>query len=1075
MTFRFTLTDPLGATKVISEPGGWDTAALVMERHPQFLSLVEYYKSSFQTYGSNGSEDGGRDWILAAEKTFGPDALIGILVELDNNDTGIYQPVYNGNLGIGLFVETLDQDHLLQIVFANQDFWSKFVSRFSNQVDIRGTQTETERAHNLAGTLSPVPYFNLPLPSQIIDKTYEGFLKNNIFVSLNDPVTAAIAKYFSIDEDTDILNEISVKYKYGFNSSNTLPFGLFVVEESGRFNIDFNITIAIPFGSGGGTAGGQENILDTAIGNIEIHIQKNDITIAVITGTDRSVPTSYKLNDGTTINCATYHTVTDFPFTGSIDVKRNDSIRFYGKIIPNPPSNIITPNMYIFGSEGWSNNYFLNMDPTYKTLGGLLALQSTSWDASLPHSGNPQADPTTGYPVVRNDGSAPIKAGDTWIVGIPGFIHNVAVVEGWLMQAKIDSPGTTDANWWVSQISLYYGKEAYGQSHLNVTFGTISEDSAIGLFTATGTNAYAVTDNSLSGYVKGFSRYIQFQNANTGASTLNFNGLGAKPIVHLNGNALVANDIVGTLTASGTNTYLLSAYPSLFDLSEGLILTVRFTNANTAASTLNVNSIGAKSILNTSGGALVIGDITAGSTRQLVFDGTHFILQPQNNQNVIGQVYVVNYDGTSFILTLLSSTDGLKPTANKTAQAFMTHDVMAGICDRITDTPGLFHSDYLGNRWTSPAYPADGCGSLLANLKGLHVRGFTLPQKSYFSSAQNWHDGINPIYCLGIGYEPVSGIEKIVCEPIAHFFDKSSMSILLSNVQSITRSYDPDWQFNSIDYGYSKWESQDQNGTGIPSGIDDPQAGRTRNTLFKIIGKKLSIMSSWIAASLAIETIRRKGAVQTANYTYDNETVVIKLRSNGDGTFTPELNENFSSITDLKNPETRYNNSITPIRNFLRWLPLISGCLQNYLTSFFTFASGSGNYNMGSTMTTSCPGDDNGVNHVESENVPVSSDFIFLPKPLEINHYLDFDDYVTFRTNKNKAIGISQTEAGHVAFFVKSMNYVISTGMVKLTAWPSAEFEITVPDTFSTVNSALYLLTDDGSVITTDDGTPILV
>ena len=83
-------------------------------------------------------------------------------------------------------------------------------------------------------------------------------------------------------------------------------------------------------------------------------------------------------------------------------------------------------------------------------------------------------------------------------------------------------------------------------------------------------------------------------------------------------------------TASGTNTYAVTIADTI--LAVGRKITVRFTNANTGASTLNLNGQGAKSITKAGGGALTAGNIKAGGIYSLVYDGTSFQLQGEGGE-----------------------------------------------------------------------------------------------------------------------------------------------------------------------------------------------------------------------------------------------------------------------------------------------------------------------------------------------------------------------------------------------------------------------------------------------------------
>jgi hypothetical protein len=295
-----------------------------------------------------------------------------------------------------------------------------------------------------------------------------------------------------------------------------------------------------------------------------------------------------------------------------------------------------------------------------------------------------------------------------------------------------------------------------------------------------------------------------------------------------------------------------------------------------------------------------------------------------------------------------------------------------------------------------------------------------------------------------LGYDKLSGNDIIRVERKEYFYDDGTPLVNLSNVYSIKRSYDSEHHFNQVEIGYDKWQSQAATGTGTASGIDDSQTKHTYNSRFRRIGNKITLFSKWVAASLTLETTRRVGVLKSSNYTYDDETFVIALRSLGAGGFTPELDENFTTLTNLTNKETRYNSRLTPARNFLRWANYLNGCLQSYIGSVFKFASGEGNFDMTSQMSTSCLGDSTLVN--EKGNISVTSDFLFIPMPYEINHYLTWEEYKQIRDNRNLCIGISQTEANHKKFFIKTLEYQIGTGLLKLIAWPKEPFDIVVPD-----------------------------
>lgn len=77
--------------------------------------------------------------------------------------------------------------------------------------------------------------------------------------------------------------------------------------------------------------------------------------------------------------------------------------------------------------------------------------------------------------------------------------------------------------------------------------------------------------------------------------------------------------------ASGTNSYV-ATIDGIQSLVEGLSIKVKFTNANTGTVTLNINSLGAKTLLKSNGNSLSQGNIKAGQICHIVYTGSNFQL-----------------------------------------------------------------------------------------------------------------------------------------------------------------------------------------------------------------------------------------------------------------------------------------------------------------------------------------------------------------------------------------------------------------------------------------------------------------
>lgn len=292
-------------------------------------------------------------------------------------------------------------------------------------------------------------------------------------------------------------------------------------------------------------------------------------------------------------------------------------------------------------------------------------------------------------------------------------------------------------------------------------------------------------------------------------------------------------------------------------------------------------------------------------------------------------------------------------------------------------------------------------------------------------------------------------------EEKAHQYDNSNgTSVDFSNIRTITRKYDNDRIFNKVEIGYARWQSEDI------SGIDDPQTKKTYTSRFEKVGKGIQLHSEFIAAGLAIEKTRRTTREKSSDYKYDNETFIIALNPTAQEEspdtspdilhFIPELDENFSLITDLLNSGTRYNLKLTPVRNFLRWQNFLQGALQPYIGSEFKFASGEGNYDMTSTMdVNNCLNEDyDGANLDEKGNIPVGIDFIHLPHLYEAEIPMEWSDYVLIRDNRRKPIGISLSTTDHVPMFIKTLEFKPVKGEATILMWAKEYLDLAVfPDT----------------------------
>jgi hypothetical protein len=382
------------------------------------------------------------------------------------------------------------------------------------------------------------------------------------------------------------------------------------------------------------------------------------------------------------------------------------------------------------------------------------------------------------------------------------------------------------------------------------------------------------------------------------------------------------------------------------------------------------------------------------------------------------------------------------------AQGYFLHDVFAGIIERIVGR-NAFYSTVLGRTDTNlRQYDANGCYSAFVILKGLQLRGYTLTEKPFFISFNQAWKIADPIFNLGLGYNQISGVDIIELEKKSDFYDKDNISVSISNTQP-TREYDNNRIFKKINIGYSQWESEDV------SGMDDPHAKQVRATAIAKTGVEFSAHCEGIAASIAIETTIRQRQEKTKDYKFDNNNFIIHLYSDdlSPDRYRPEFSENFNSISNLNNSDQRYNLILTPLRNFLRWANYFNGCLQKYLTSSYRFVSGEGNYDMESDYNCATGQSCLGIicdNLAEDSDISLSVygpgiGFIHLPDLFTLNTKLNWENYLSIRTNRKYAISFSQTTSNHKKLLIDKLEYTLCRSKVKIVGWAGEQIDLTVP------------------------------
>jgi hypothetical protein len=307
------------------------------------------------------------------------------------------------------------------------------------------------------------------------------------------------------------------------------------------------------------------------------------------------------------------------------------------------------------GNDGQPNNT-IRQDQVNVTVKAGVSAPTGTQVTSSPDSGF-----SGGYVVTVAQGQTTITSGDISLYSGAPFITET-------LTQKI-SQTTADARY-TQATQIQSGILIYGV------------DSSVSANTLTVTLSPAITS-----YTAGMEFNIKVANTNSGASTININGLGAKNIKLSSGANPTAGDLlanaISILFYDGTNFQLLNpqtvsfsaspiqnssyvyiadsgavnAYaatlaPAVASYVAGLQVFIKIANTNTSTTTtLNVNSLGTKSIKLTNGSNINIGDLLSGMVARLIYDGTNFqLINPASyasQQGVQNSSYNYSVDGGS--------------------------------------------------------------------------------------------------------------------------------------------------------------------------------------------------------------------------------------------------------------------------------------------------------------------------------------------------------------------------------------------------------------------------------------------
>lgn len=1052
MRFRFTLIHRATSTRLrINEPDGWKQAVMKLARDKEFYSLIEFFDGSFLFYGDNGVVNGGIHFIENLEATYGPDVEIDLLIEIAP-DNFTYEEVFSGQLDISLGERLQDNKYRIPVIRDN--FWAKFNSRWQTPVDL---QAVTDLDENSIDIIDSVDLSLLP---QKVEQRYFAYYDEG--TNVDDPGADYDGSYMQFTPFKVTLDELEEVFFLPTTTNPEIPVWNFEPEYEGPHAFDLRIEASAYtiIGAGGSPLSGI----------LQVFFQINEDTPIAFTETD--------YDNG-------IEESTGYLYQDTVYLQASDVVRIYGLFIAPIPGALF---FYLWGD---TNPFIFNLferfapsgedRPSYFSIIGQTIFPETTESTFLIHD--------AGAAILKSYGLGEDNPFYSELLGsqltnarvyeADGCAWKYAVIKGLQLRGYelTDKPFFMSfEQWWkginpILCLGLTYDVISSVDPEIAEVENVSDWDDAGGSFPGSWTYTSPAFPHSsiVAGGTEGYTCGLCATVAGTTYQFSVVNGValsGSEPAETTFTWALLDASFV-ELATEAFNYVEAGFYPETFNMTpsgDGTYIAVRVQN-NTPTQTKTVTIYWA---IGGEGGELLLNPDFVNSDAWandgsgvdwVIIGGTADLTLPSGTSKNFTQEFTNAEAGSYVIISRRVSTNFDIPTdsVNYSINVYdVDSNLITGAAEFIT-----------GNNTVDVEFAFD---SVVAIAK-IEIVAEINTGADIDIAAFYLH-----LFGPTIATAPTPEQRVIQVEEREQFF-LPEMSVLISNVQNLTRKYDNDVIFNKIDIGYTQWQSEDI------SGIDDPQTKKVYSTRFQKIGQGIDIKSDFIAASLAIETTRRQTVEKSKDYKFDNNVFIIAINPDdiSPDAYVPELDENFTSILNLLNSDTRYNIRLSVARNFLRWRKWFNGCLQNYVGSLYKFVSGEGNYDMITTMVVGSPDcldeDFGGEELSEKQDIEVTTDIIHTPNYYEMEVPMEWDTYKTIRNNRRNAIGISQTDEDHKPLFIDTLDYEPMNGKAKIAGWSMEYIPIIVPegtaatqDCFTSTECDNPITDELGEVLTDENG-----
>jgi len=210
-----------------------------------------------------------------------------------------------------------------------------------------------------------------------------------------------------------------------------------------------------------------------------------------------------------------------------------------------------------------------------------------------------------------------------------------------------------------------------------------------------------------------------------------------------------------------------------------------------------------------------------------------------------------------------------------------------------------------------------------------------------------------------MGVETIDDVEKVVIEPMSHFFNNTVIIDLSARIEpeTIEKRVDTEFIFNTIKIGYNSFDYRQL------GGIFEYNVANNYTTTIKPVSKQLKILSDY-RSDISGVILLEKEPVENRDAAGEGNIFILDSVRNGGSNWIVRTIEGFENSSNLGNLDVLINVLLSPARNIRRWGAYIRGFLNKYVTTDLIWQTSGKNTMLSSTLTDE-------ATIVENANIPV--------------------------------------------------------------------------------------------------------